>query len=232
MLVRYTMVNQASGSTGGLTAAKNRGGNYWRKRVKPLNPQTPEQYAVRLGLAAAATAWRSLTAERRLDWNAYAESLEANNAVGEPSKPSGFNAFCATNTFGALVGASQLSNAPTVSGRATLTPPDAVTFDVSDDELSVPIDTSDTWAAAAGGKFAIFISPAISAGISYYKGPYRLWETFTRGVGAPSNPLVFTPTSEPFGSITATQHRRVRIRTMGNTGRLSSAWEGVLTIQA
>lgn len=232
MLIKYTMVNAASGSAGGLTAAKNRGGNYWRARVVPLNPESPAQTEVRLNLAAAATAWRAITSAQRTDWNSYAETLSGNNRVGDSSKPSGINAFCGTNSLRHLASLAQLSPAPTSGGKGTFTPPASTpVYDISSETLTVDITLTDSWAATAGGVLFAFVSRPQSAGVNYFKGPYVLGDFLVRGGSAPSDPWVIDANVLPY-AYTAGQRVFMRLHAMDVLGRISTPWRGTFTVQA
>ncbi|HEY1645386.1 MAG TPA: hypothetical protein VGF75_03285, partial [Candidatus Saccharimonadales bacterium] len=63
------MITDGSGKLGGHVAAKNRGGNYVRTKVKPSNPKTPAQQDARNRLSTFSQNWRGLTEDERLAWN-------------------------------------------------------------------------------------------------------------------------------------------------------------------
>lgn len=229
MLVRYTMVNGASGSTGGLTAAKNRGGNYWRARVVPLNPSSDAQIEVRADLSASASAWRALTDAQRNAWGDYADSLGHNNAVGEATKPSGFNAYCGTNALRRLGEQSSITVAPVTGGKSVFTKPATnPIYDISDASVMVDISVTDGWAAVAGGLIFLFVGRAVSAGVTYYKSPFTL-AAYNLRVGVPSDPLEF---DTGVIGLTAGQKAFCRLVSMDSTGRISPAYILPLTTQA
>lgn len=233
MKVKYTLFNDASGSMGGVTAAKNRGGSYMRKRVKPLNPKTDAQYDARLALAAAAANWRALTDGQRLAWNAYAETITFTNGVGDPAKLSGFQCFSAANSMAKRLSMSNISNAPTTPGRATFTPPSAVSFDVSANTVSVAITATDSWLSDDDGALWVQFGRATSAGVSYYSSPFQIVASkVTAGGITPTTPLVLSVASLPYGALAAGANVKCRIGTMDPEGRLSPAWEGKLTVVA
>ena len=230
MLVRYSLINQASGSIGGVTGARNRGGNYLRKRVKPNNPKTDAQYSARLALAGAASGWRALTDGQRLAWAGYADSLAGQNSVGEEAKPSGFQCFVATNSLRKRLGLSNITTAPVTPGRATFTPPTAVEYDTGAQDVTLDITLTDSWAATAGGVLYVQFGKAVSQGVTYYSSPFQIVAQQVRGASAPSDPLVLASVEAPYGDLDAGANVRVRIGTMDSTGRLSTPWEGTLTI--
>ena len=230
MLVKYTMVNAASGSTGGLTAARNRGGNYWRSRVVPINPESPAQSEVRLNLAAAASNWSAITQPQRDAWNTYAESLAGNNRVGDSSKPSGINAFVSTNSLRLLANLSQLSDAPSSTGRGTYTPPSTLpSYSISGPDLTIDITLTDSWAATANGVLFAFVGNKVSNGTSYYKGPYRLAAFQVRGGSAPADPLVLSTDDLGLG---LGDKCFMRIHTMDSLGRVQTPFRSPLLVVA
>jgi hypothetical protein len=68
------IVAGASGSIRGLTASHNRGGQYFRGRTIPTNPNSVFQQAVRNNLSVLQTRFLStLTAAQRLAWTTYGQ---------------------------------------------------------------------------------------------------------------------------------------------------------------
>ena len=55
------VITQASGKLGGVVGAKNRGGNYFRAKVAPVQPRSVAQQEQRANLAALAGAWKTLS---------------------------------------------------------------------------------------------------------------------------------------------------------------------------
>lgn len=82
------LTTELSGSIGGATASKSRGGvGYFRVRRVPSNPRTFLQSLVRATAASIAAAWRAtLTGTQRAGWEALAGPKE-----------SGINVFTAAN---------------------------------------------------------------------------------------------------------------------------------------
>src|SRR5262245_25927150 len=94
MLARSTILSQMSGSLYGSVYARNRGGLYARNRTKPVNPNTPEQAAVRATFAEVAREWViGLDDDTRAAWNAYAAGTTVINRLGEATHLSGQQMF-------------------------------------------------------------------------------------------------------------------------------------------
>ena len=185
MKVRYTEISGASGSRGGSTAARNRGGNYWRQRVAPLNPASIFQNDVRSAFGALATAWRdTLTAAQRTAWETYANTVTATDSLGQTVKLTGMNAYIAGNSLRLGAGQAAVSAAPSDTGSPVFTLPTGVSLTASADGTSVSlaftITTTDGFNAAIGGAVHVFVSPMVTESIRYYKGPFRKWASKIR----------------------------------------------------
>ena len=224
MLVRSAILIAMSGSVGGITAAKNRGGQYMRARTIPTNPQTSAQSEVRLNLAAVSTNWRAINESKRDSWNSYATQFAGNNAVGGTTTPSGMNEFVGVNTLRLLGGLAQLEDPPTEPGRATFTPSNTPpAYSVGGAELSVDFATADDWNGANGGRMFVYVGKPVSAGVSYYKGPYQLAATAVRGASALTSPFTSGATL-PLGTPSVTQKLFCKIVTLTADGRRSTPY--------
>lgn len=83
MLYKGLMVTMLSGSLDGLTASHNRGGQYFRERVIPVDPDTEQQEFCRAAMADLATAWNNMTEDQREAWNSYAATITTTNRIGD-----------------------------------------------------------------------------------------------------------------------------------------------------
>lgn len=64
----------ASGSFGGVTASRNKGGAYFRRKGNPTNPRSTGQQTQRAQLANLTAAWKGLTAVQQQAWKSASES--------------------------------------------------------------------------------------------------------------------------------------------------------------
>jgi hypothetical protein len=129
--------------------------------------------------------------------------------------------YVSTNAFRIGVGATQLSAAPTSPGRSTLGAITSITINEESDIALVTVGGD------AIGPAICQIGPPVSAGRTFFKGPYSFYETtaLIATGGSFGAPLV-----EPFGPTTAGQRRPVRIKGSDATGRLSNAVEQIVTV--
>lgn len=95
--IRFNQIADARGSINGTVYSRGIGGLYMKNRVKPLNPQSTAQTAVRNQLAVLASSWRGLTDAQREAWGAQADNYPATNRLGETYKPSGYQLYMTLN---------------------------------------------------------------------------------------------------------------------------------------
>lgn len=91
------VVTEIRGSLGGNVFSRNKGGAYVRQRVKPINPNTPKQAAVRGTFGTLQALWRSLTQAQQDEWKAATENYTAVNRVGDVIKYTPLQLFTRCN---------------------------------------------------------------------------------------------------------------------------------------
>ena len=82
-----------SGSSGGTTFSRNRGGAYFRNRAIPITSTTPEALAAKTRFTDASQDWQGLTTGQREAWQQFADANPVINALGKPIILSGAQAF-------------------------------------------------------------------------------------------------------------------------------------------
>lgn len=174
-----------SGSIGGLTASRNRGGAYFRRRVVPTNPNTPHQQGIRSALGALVQSWSTiLTDEQREAWKTYAINTPRTDVLGQPLTLTGQQAFIGSNSTKAM--ALNLELTPPNPGEfATVldgptqfntgSPITAInTFTISDAGDEVVCAASLATPADGDGIVFFFMGRAINPTVRSYRGPYTL----------------------------------------------------------
>lgn len=111
-LIRSSLLSDITGSIGGTTYARCRGGSYARNRTNPYNPQTVAQGTVRSMLGSLSMNWNALTQEQRDAWNEYAMGLSVFNRLGQSYAPSGRQAFIQQNQNLQIIAASTIDDPP------------------------------------------------------------------------------------------------------------------------
>lgn len=90
-------VSEIVGSIAGNVFARNRGGAYIRNRTKPINPNTVPQSEWRQKFGRLMNEFSALDEDVKQGWNAFAESVERTNKLGEKYTPSGVQCFMEQN---------------------------------------------------------------------------------------------------------------------------------------
>lgn len=193
------LLSDARASIGGATASKNRGGNYFRARIAPIQPRTPAQQDVRSNLSSLSSSWRSLTQLQIAGWNALAATVTLKDTLGNSYKPTGAQLFVGNNMNNITVGNPLITTPPALkpdfpaagetSAAATAATP---TF----------IVTVGYTAAPGAGMFIVRATPQLSAGISFIgQSQYRVIGTFN-SIAIPSFDILSDYTAK-FGTLVA-----------------------------
>ena len=91
-------VAAVSGSVGGTTFSRNRGGAYMRNRAIPVTSSSEKALRYRSYLAGISQAWRALDADIRQAWRIYAQTNPVVNRLGQSKALTGQNHFIRLNT--------------------------------------------------------------------------------------------------------------------------------------
>lgn len=100
------------GKMNGSVLARNKGGNYMRTKVTPLNPRSPGQVIARQRLGSLSSMWRGLTPEQRNGWTAATAAFPRKNVFGNTYLLTGAQLFTSMNTNLLTIGTSVASDAP------------------------------------------------------------------------------------------------------------------------
>jgi len=166
------MMTQASGSVGGMTASRNRGGNYMRARAIPTNPNTPQQILVRGLMAQLTSLWVStLTAAQRAAWELYAANVPLVNSLGDSMTVSGLNMYIRTNVPALQAGLARIDAAPTIFDLGDFTPVTISSFTATN--VVIGFETTDAWVSETGAALLTYSGLSVSPTINFFSGPYR-----------------------------------------------------------
>lgn len=220
MLFQSAIVSRGSGSIGGLTASHGKGGNYFRARTTPTDPNTPAQALVRVIFATLQSIWlNNISQSQRDDWAVYAANVPLLNPFGEPRTVTALNMFTRTNVPRLQAGTTLLLNAPVEFNLGEFTPFSVVFSEATG--VSVAFEASDDWAQEADSHVFIYVSRPQNATINFFRSPYRLIGKIDGDdTLPPGSPEVFgTP---PF-SFTEDQKLFVRLTVSRADGRYSTS---------
>lgn len=170
--------NPQSGSYQGITASRNRFGQYLRTRATPVNPSSSFQALVRARLSAAAEDWRGLTATQRQGWSDLGISMVRTDTLGSSYSLTGFQAFVSVRANLAAAGDTAISDAPLYA------PPDpllSVTPTLGAASVSIAFTPTPM---GAGERIFFSLSPQRSAGRSF-EGDTRLISVSAAAAASP-----------------------------------------------
>lgn len=229
MLLKSQILTQASGSLGGLTAAHNAGGMYFRARSIPTNPNTALQQTVRNLMAQLTSAWQgALTAAQRNEWEVYNENVTLPNPLGDPINVGAMPHYVRSNVGRMQAGQARIDDGPAIFNLGDMTPP-VFTASASTALLSVAFDNEDGWANEDDAFAIVYGSSPQSSTINYFKGPYRYLGTIDGdSVTPPTSPETFATGH----TLTAGQKLFAMVRVSRADGRLSSPFRGSCVIAA
>lgn len=213
------LVTSASGSIGGMTASRNRGGMYLRSRVTPVNPSTGRQQFVRNSMSQLVGLWnQALDAAQRESWDQYAQAVPMQGSLGSEVQLSGVNHFVRTNSAALRCGLSIIEEAPV---NFSLAP--AVILDGSgvtnagSSNLVVEFDDPEDWTESDLNYLLVYCSRPENEG-KVPRGPFRF-------AGFDNGDSVTPPSSYTFDTpfvMSAGQRVRIEARLLLADGRLSS----------
>lgn len=226
MLFTSQVIAAASGSVGGLTASRNRYGQYFRTRVVPVNPNTPAQITVRALFAAAATAWKAIAGSERDAWDTYAINTPVLNKLGNSITLTGFSMYVRSNSVRDLAGLAMVDPGPSIFGLPDFTQSGmtASTSGPGVTTVSLAFDGQDDWVDEDDAAMIYFVSRPQSPTINFFKGPFRFLGTVLGdATTAPTPPVDL---QSPFTGAPG-QKIFVRARVLRADGRLSNAKDRV-----
>lgn len=169
-----------SGSMAGLTASRNRSGQYLRTRAIPVNPASSAQGVVRARLAANSAAWRGLSNAQRAAWSGLGGMLSRQDALGQTVTMQGNQAYVSVNNNRVACGLTPVADAPGISTPIALL---TVTPTIGVAAFSIAYTATPL---AAATYLMVFASPQRSAGRNY-ESDFRLIKV---SAAAAASPLV------------------------------------------
>lgn len=88
------LVDQLSGKVGGVVFSNSRSGPTIRVRVKPSNPSSDSQVAVRAAMTNASRQFKDFASADAAAWNSAAVGVTLPNGLGGSFHPSGISYYC------------------------------------------------------------------------------------------------------------------------------------------
>jgi hypothetical protein len=180
-----------SGSYQGLTASRNRFGQYMRTRAIPVNPNSTAQSQARARLSQMAEVWDTLTDVARAGWSSLGQSMTRTDSLGQGYSLTGLQAYVSVNSLNLAAGNARVDAAPALTTPAALT---TTTITLTNAAFSIAYTTTPL---GAGARLFAYASPQRSAGRSF-ESDYRLIAVSAAAAASPAN--IFTAYSARLGT--------------------------------
>jgi hypothetical protein len=171
MKIIPALTGPMSGKLGGMVASRNRGGQYFRRKAVPINPDTNLQTARRSVFATLISQYNNgLTPAERASWTNWAANTPRIDSLGQTHVLTGQNAFVGYNALriqggGALVTTNTgVYNRGESARTVSLIASSATAWDLN---VAFSADTSEA------GDLLVFLGRPQNPSVEFYKGPYR-----------------------------------------------------------
>jgi len=194
-----------SGSVGGTTFSRNRGGPYMRRRAIPSNPSSVYQQTQRARIALFSQSWAALSQAQRLQWANWAGQNNVVNALGNQITLSGHQAYVRLNSRLNAAGDTAIDSPPVGAAPAGITTLSA-TWDIGAGAFALTFTPTPIGAANRLVVWAVVVN---SAGINYVG---NLWKQVTisaldQATGLDTQSVI----ESRFGSLVADQHLAIKV---------------------
>lgn len=214
MKVKFgAIVTDGSGKLGGHVFSKNRGGNYMRTKVTPVNPRSLRQTAVRAIFAVISSAWSALSDAQRLSYKGFVDAYAKTNIFGDLKIPSAkaLHQQLNQNLLNSEQAAQTTCPAPVAVPSAGLS---AVDYDNVGNFLNVTCDNDTT-----GAKVVFFATPPMSQGTAFVKNKLR--QIAVEGGGAGVTYDLMAAYVAKFGALVDGANYQFMVKVINTNGQAS-----------
>jgi len=221
MKFKSQLITQASGSIGGVTFSRNKGGMYCRARAVPTNPGSAFQTAVRGYLAQLTSAWSSILSQAQRDaWANYAANTPIVDRLGESKPIPPLAQYVRSNVPRLQAGLPRVDDGPTTFGLGDFTVPGITSITASTDVMIVTFEDTDVWLDEDDSAMLVLTSRGQGPAIDYFKGPFRYAGAL---LGDAATPLTSPQNVTIAFKVAASQKVFTQFRVTRADGRLSAA---------
>lgn len=229
MKIIPALTGPMSGKLGGMVASRNRGGQYFRRKAVPVNPDSNRQTAVRSNFATLISLWNnSLSDADRASWTQWAANTPRIDSLGQTHILTGQNAFLGSNTLRLLAGLPMVN---AISGPYNRGETSNVSVAVFGNLPPVAVDISMTFSAPASddGDTLVFFGRPQNNSVNFYKGPWRFAEAVTFSTNTPISGITIDDTNWPF-AIPENSRLPIRVVNIFDDGRYTDAFSGLFDL--
>ena len=219
MLIKSGLITQGSGSLGGVTLSRNRGGMYLRARAIPTDPNSAQQAAIRGYLAQLSDRWtNNLTVDQLAAWATYAANVPLIGPLGDPITLSGQQHYLRSNIPRLQASAAIVDDGPGIFDLGSFGAVSVVTA-TAPILISLAFTDTDDWVDEDGSLLLLYASRPVNTTINFFRGPYRFMDSVAGdAITPPTTPAALL---SPFIFV-AGQRQFYRARVTRADGRLSN----------
>lgn len=173
------IASTVSGSLGGVTGSRNRGGQYLRRRSIPTNPNSTLQATRRASLANAVASWTAiLTDSQREAWKTWAQNVPFVDSLGQTYYLTGQQAYIRSALRLAPTGAGFVNPGPTVFNNGPA--PEVLTvFTLGAAAQQIDITFTTSAETPDAGDAIVYLGRPLNSTVNFFKGPYQYAFTFS-----------------------------------------------------
>lgn len=163
-----------SGSVGGLTASRNRGGAYFKEKPLPVNPNTAQQVEVRNSMRNALYTYRNdLTDAQLAAWAVYAENTPVTDKIGQTTLNSALNMFVRANVPRKQIGLQAVKDAPTIYDLGSFKEVQVQAATIATLGMIVNVPGNSTWNEQDDSALSLYVSRPYNATKTSFNGSYQ-----------------------------------------------------------
>lgn len=224
LIVQGGLAPTISGKVGNVVFARGRGGAIVRNFVKPVNPQSDLQTAVRSTLAGLSAQWNNLVQADHDAWSTAAAQSPQPNRVGLNSALPPLALFQKVNIGRVLNGLDVVTTPPSMPLTLNWDPAafsvQAQPLDDTKLVLNFNPTPTDDWTQDAGNALLVYLSPPLSQGINFYKGKYNAVPALLGNSGTPPTSPHSLTLGTPLASNSRYFYRGYVTYSFGNLGAI------------
>lgn len=226
MKIIPALTGPMSGKLGGMVASRNRGGQYFRRKAVPVNPDSTLQVQRRSAFASLIAQWNNnLTPAQREAWTVWALNTPRIDSLGQTHILTGQNAFVGANSLRMIAGQPVLAAAPTIFNRGEALSLNSVQYDPGPPAL---LDFAYSYGSltSAAGRALLFLGRPQNESVEFFKGPYRFAGATVFSAGTANIFFSGDPADLPF-LYGPNQKIPARVVTLYDDGRYSAGYDTI-----
>lgn len=229
MKIIPALTGPMSGKLGGMVASRNRGGQYFRRKAVPVNPDSNRQSAVRSNFATLISYWNNtLTPAERDSWSQWAANTPRIDSLGQTHVLTGQNAFVGCNSLQLLAGLPIIDeNTGAYNRGESIVSTDGAFVNIP--PVGIDLGVYYAASASANGNTMVFFGLPQNKSVNFYKGPYRYVDIKPITQGTPYSLSPIDDVDWPF-VIPENVRLPVRLVNVFADGRYTDGFNGLIDL--